>query len=53
MGANAGHVNEAWGIGINLVWYPGARAYQELANPFRPLFNVADNATMIIDRVAQ
>lgn len=52
-GPNSGHANEAWGIAVNLVWYPGQRARTEMHNPFRPLFNVADNATMIIDRVAQ
>ena len=41
-----GTQNEAWGIGLNLIWYPCGTARQNTAcNPFRPLFSVADNAT--------
>jgi hypothetical protein len=52
-GPDAGHAHEGWGLSINLVWYPGQRARSEWCNPFRPLFSVADNASMIIDRVTQ
>ena len=38
---------EAWGLGINLVWYPGRTAKRASNSPWRPLFNVANNATMI------
>ena len=37
----------AWNLGINLVYYPAARARRSLASPYRPLFEVADNGSMI------
>jgi hypothetical protein len=39
---------ESWNVGINLVWYPrgGARC----PSACRPLFNVADNGSLMIDR---
>lgn len=41
------HRQEAWNIGITLVWYPGRR--QARGNDyFRPLFNVADNGSFIV-----
>lgn len=40
---------EAWNLGINLVWHWKGRARECHSNPFRPLFNVADNGSMIID----
>jgi len=40
---------EAWNIGINLVWHWKGRARACHSSPYRPLFNVADNGTMIID----
>ncbi len=46
-----GHVGETWGLSIGLVWYPG-HCPVEGYNPFRPLFNVADNTSMLIDRRA-
>jgi len=40
---------EAWNIGINLIWYPGQR--KATGNDyFRPLFDVADNGSMIVKR---
>jgi hypothetical protein len=47
----AGHVGETWGLSIALVWYPG-HCPVEGFNPFKPLFNVADNTSMLIDRRA-
>lgn len=44
-----GHVGETWGLSIALVWYPG-HCPVEGYNPFKPLFNVADNTSMLIDR---
>jgi hypothetical protein len=43
-----GAIQEAWNVGISVVWdWSGCG----LSNsPFRPLFNVADTGTMIIDR---
>jgi len=37
----------AWNIGVNMVYYPAARARRSLASPYRPLFDVADNGNMI------
>jgi len=39
---------EQWNVGLSLVYYPGcnARAF----NPFRPLFNVADNGSLLVRR---
>lgn len=41
---------EAWGLSMNVVWYPG-RCRQGIHNgPYRALFGVADNNTLIVDR---
>ena len=41
------HLQEAWNVGISLVWYPGVR--KAVGNDyFRPLFDVADNGTFIV-----
>ncbi len=40
---------EAWNIGINLVWHWKGHARSSHSNPYRPLFNVADNGYMIVD----
>jgi hypothetical protein len=37
----------AWNIGLNLVYYPAGRSRRSLASPYRPLFDVADNGSMI------
>jgi hypothetical protein len=37
----------AWNLGINIVWYPAGRSRRGLASPYRPLFEVADNGSMI------
>lgn len=37
----------AWNLAANLVWYPAGRARRGLASPYRPLFDVADNGSMI------
>lgn len=38
---------ESWNVGMNLVWHLGRRARQ---TAFQPLFSVADNGWMFIDR---
>lgn len=43
----AGALEEAWGIGMNLVWYPGRTAQSASFSKWRPLFQVANNATMV------
>ncbi|MEN1679185.1 MAG: DUF6666 family protein [Planctomycetota bacterium] len=45
----AAATEEAWNIGINLVWHYGARGKQWYRTPWRPLFNVADNGSFVID----
>lgn len=48
-GPNSGAVNQqAWGISMNIVWYPTRRACGTHNTPFRQLFNVADNNVFII-----
>ncbi len=37
----------AWNLGINVVYYPAGRSRRSLASPYRPLFEVADNGSMI------
>ena len=37
----------AWNLALNLVWYPAGRSRRGLASPYRPLFEVADNGSMI------
>jgi hypothetical protein len=44
---------QAWNVGVNLVWYPAGRARRSLASPYRPLFDVADNGSMIRALAAQ
>lgn len=46
--ANGASANEGWNIGMSLVWHWGCRAKASHASPYRPLFNVADNGSMII-----
>lgn len=42
----------AWNVSLNVVYYPARRSRRSLASPYRPLFDVADNGSMIrtIDR---
>jgi len=37
----------AWNLGVNVVYYPAGRSRRSLASPYRPLFEVADNGSMI------
>lgn len=41
---------ESWNLGINLVWHIGRSAKKGANSPFRPLFGVADNGWMFVDR---
>jgi hypothetical protein len=45
----SGGAEEAWNLGINLVWHYGKRAKSSFRSPFRPMFSVADNGSMIVD----
>jgi hypothetical protein len=40
---------EAWNLGMNLVWHYGCRGDKWYRSPWRPLFNVADNGSLIVD----
>jgi hypothetical protein len=44
---NHGELDESWNIGMNLVWYFGRRRDGIHVTPYRQLFNVADNGTMM------
>jgi hypothetical protein len=37
----------AWNVSCNVVFYPAGRSRRSLASPYRPLFEVADNGSMI------
>ena len=37
----------AWNVSLNVVYYPARRARRSLSSPYRPLFDVADNGSMI------
>ena len=41
------HLQEAWNVGISLVWYPGCRKAIG-TDYFRPLFDVADNGSFVV-----
>ena len=40
---------EAWNIGMNFVWHYGCSGQRWYRSPYRPLFNVADNGSLIVD----
>jgi hypothetical protein len=44
-----GASEEAWNIHLAMVWHWGCTARQGHANPYRPLFNVANNGYLIVD----
>jgi len=41
---------EAWGLTMQLVWYPGRTALCQQRNPYRPLFKTADNSLFMVER---
>jgi hypothetical protein len=45
--------NESWGLLVQLVWYPGQNAKCQQQNPYRPMFNVADNSLFMVNRLAK
>ncbi len=51
-GTNA-QSRESWGFVVQLVWYPGQNAKCQQQNPYRAMFNVADNSLFMVDRVEQ
>ncbi len=42
------NVQESWNLSLSLVWYPGYKVPNACFNPYRPLFTVADNGTLMI-----
>jgi hypothetical protein len=42
---------DSWGLVIQLVWYPGLNARCQRQNPYRPIFDVADNSLFMVDRL--
>jgi hypothetical protein len=46
-GSSVTYSEQAWNMSANIVWYPAFRARRSLASPYRPLFDVADNGSMI------
>jgi len=46
-GGSLTYAEQAWNVSTNLVWYPACRSRRSLASPYRPLFEVADNGSMI------
>jgi hypothetical protein len=45
-----GASQEAWNIGLGLVWHWDHQARKSFENCYRPFFNVADNGTLILDQ---
>jgi hypothetical protein len=41
---------EGWNLAISLVWHPGCRAREAYCSPYRPLFDVADNGSFMVNR---
>lgn len=41
---------ESWNVGINLIWHLGRTARTCYRSPFRPMFAVADNGWVFVDR---
>jgi len=49
---NAGaNTTESWNVGMGLVWYPGRTARGVPGNYYRPLFDVADNGSMMFKQL--
>ena len=46
-GTSISYGPSAWNVSVNLVYYPAGRSRRSLASPYRPLFDVADNGSMI------
>ncbi|MCA9268266.1 MAG: hypothetical protein KDA41_07335 [Planctomycetales bacterium] len=46
---NAAVLTESWNVGFNLIWYPHGQTGGTDRGYYRPLFNVADNGTFLVD----
>ncbi|MCP4192069.1 MAG: hypothetical protein GY768_15765 [Planctomycetaceae bacterium] len=47
---NGANEREAWNVQINLVWYPGSLSCGSCFRYHRPMFDVANNGSMIVRR---
>ncbi len=47
-GFQGGHLGDAWNVAVGFAWRPQGRSYYRSYD--RPLFNVADNGSMLITR---
>src|SRR4029450_11489218 len=47
----SGATQAAWNIGPGLVWSWDGQARKQFNNCYRPLFNVADNGSLIVNQV--
>ncbi len=45
-GANPTYASESWNLGVSMIWTPG-RAFGTARDYYRPLFDVADNGSML------
>lgn len=41
-------ITETWGMTIGFVWYPSCRRSPECFDPYRPMFTVANNSSLLI-----
>jgi hypothetical protein len=41
-------IKETWGVNFSLVWYPGFKVPKACFSPYRPLFTVADNSSLLL-----
>ncbi len=44
---------ESWNLAMNLVWYPGSHTHQSYSSPYRPLFDVANNGWLNVNRTTK
>lgn len=52
-GRNAGgQLEEGWGMSFNISWYPGLTGQRASCSQYRPMFTVADNSVMMIQRAS-
>ncbi len=47
-----GTLNESWNLGLSLVWRLGMNAQTSCDSYYLPMFDVADNGTLMVDRVS-
>ena len=46
-----GQTREAWNLNVNFIWYPGRTGRQAPFSRYRPLFDVADNTSFMLNRI--